>query len=114
MVDDRIDATLIASMLSATAAWEAATGRRMPRKPLREAVWFVWQQPRLPQPLVRSKYPMTVPWTAAARAAYLDNPNCDLVIEHVEPIHVLLDRLLTVANDPDAVAGELRAADRYC
>jgi hypothetical protein len=44
-MDDLTDTPLIAQMLAATARWEAATGRRMLQKTLREAIWFVWQHP---------------------------------------------------------------------
>jgi hypothetical protein len=38
-MDDLTDTPLIAQMLAATARWEAATGRRMLQKPLRDAIW---------------------------------------------------------------------------
>jgi hypothetical protein len=113
-MDDLADAILIAQMLAATARWEATTGRRMLQKPLREAIWFVWQHPRLPRPLVRGKCPMSVRWTAAARAAYAEDPACPLVIEHVEPMRDLIRRLMPLAGDPATVAQKLRAADQYC
>jgi hypothetical protein len=62
---------------------------------------------------MRGKYPMSVRWTAATRAAYAEDPPCPLVIEHVEPIRDLIRRLMPLAGDPAAVAQELRAADQY-
>jgi hypothetical protein len=88
-----IDADLILACIRATADWERATRRRSAVKPLRELIWYVWERPRLPGPLYRSTYPMSVPWTPAARAAY-GQPKNRLVIEHVLPTAVLIRRLL--------------------
>jgi len=104
-MDDLAEVTLITQMLAGTARWEAATGRRMLQKPLREAIWFVWQHPRLPRPLMRGNYPMSVRWTAAARAAHAEDPARPLVIEHVEPIRDLIRWLMPLAGDSGAVAG---------
>lgn len=62
-------------------------------KPLRELLWTVWEQPRLPRPVHRGKYPLSVPWTPAARAAYRD-PKAPLSIEHVVPASVFVRSLL--------------------
>jgi hypothetical protein len=64
--------------------------------------------------LVRGKYLISVRWTAAARAAYAEDPASPLVIEHVEPMRDLIRRLMPLAGDPTTVAQELRAADQYC
>ena len=94
------DVAYLASFFAATRCWEFATGETIRTKILREALWFTWQQPRLPRPLIRSKYRTTVPWTAAARAAYrLDGAFGALVIEHVEPAFLLIRPLLTTPHD---------------
>jgi hypothetical protein len=99
-VDDRVDAALIAGVANAVRQWRATTGSaRGDLKLLREAVWFYWEWPRLPRPLVRRKYPTAVPWSKGAREAYHADPRrCPgLVIEHSEPVTVLLARLLTTS-----------------
>jgi hypothetical protein len=111
---DDIDASFVGRVFAAAREWEQITGRPAPRKPLRELVWFVWQQPRLPRPLVRGKYPKAVPWTSAARDAYSLDKRCRLVIEHVEPINVLLERLLSLSLDSKTVASELQNAMQMC
>jgi hypothetical protein len=57
---------------------------------------------------------LCVRWTAAARAAYAEDPACPLVIEQAEPMRDLIRRLMPLAGDPATVAQELRAADQYC
>jgi hypothetical protein len=47
---------------------------------------------------MRGKYPMSVRWTAATRAAYAEDPPCPLVIEHVEPMRDLIRRLMPLAG----------------
>jgi hypothetical protein len=98
---DAADATLIWEIAQACARWEAATRKPCSIRPLREAICFQWHDPRLPRPRVRSKYPHALPWTAAARAAYAANPKCSLVIEHAQPLNLLIRRLL---------AGEIASA----
>lgn len=96
--NDLADAALVAAVANGLREWRALTGTtKGSLKPLREAVWFYWQHPRLPRPLVRSKYPTTVPWSSAARSAFRADPQRTggLVIEHSYPIALLLDELLT-------------------
>lgn len=97
------DAELILTMVRASAEWEQATGRAARVKPLRELMWFTWEQPRLPKPLYLSKYPLTAPWTPAAFARYEQRAR-GLVIEHVTPASVLVRRLL---EEPPAAAEDL-------
>lgn len=33
----------------------------------RETIYFTWEQPRLPRPLIQSKYPQSFPWSPRAR-----------------------------------------------
>ena len=68
----------------------------------RESVWFLWESPRLPRPLVRSKYPESYPWSPGARQALqsvLDEGQAagrvtGLIIEHLIPMKLLLDAAL--------------------
>lgn len=102
--DYRADAALVAGVANAVRDWRAATGRdSSDLKLLREAVWFYWELPRLPRPLVRQKYPTTVPWSPDARAAYHSNPRRrgGLVIEHSEPMTLVLRRLLDARLDAE-------------
>lgn len=85
----------------------------MVQKPLREVIWFAWQQPRLGE-CVRVKYPVHAPWTAAARKAYMADPRCELIIEHVEPLSSLIARLLESPVEPAEVAEQLSRSLRFC
>lgn len=100
------DAELILTTVRASAEWEQATGRAVRVKPLRELIWFTWEQPRLPRPLYLSKYPLTAPWTPAAFDRY-ERRSRGLVIEHVTPASVLVRRLL---KEPPATADDLMRA----
>ncbi len=67
---------------------------------LREALWFIWEEPRLPRPLVASKYPKPYPWSPAARAVFAQHDGkrltggWGLVIEHLYPRELLVADLL--------------------
>lgn len=113
---DQVDADFLTAVFAAARQWEMATGRRTPGKVLRESLWFVWQAPRLPRPLVRSKYPRSAPWTAAARAAYLQDPSGmgGLVMEHVQPISVLIRTLLDTPQERPEFIRTLNAALQFC
>ena len=93
---DEADLQLITSTVEALRRWEKATGRRARGKPLRETIWFYWQQPRLAKDSVRGKYPRSVPWSTAAREAHRTGDG-GLVIEHTQPMKVLVRSLL---DDP--------------
>lgn len=80
----------------------------------RQALWSFWELPRLPRPLVQSKYPAAYPWSAEARSIYLSNSTrptggWGLVLEHVTPRNVLLRELIERAEilDTDGLANEL-------
>ena len=74
----------------------------------RESVWFLWESPRLPRPLVRSKYPESYPWSPGARQALqsvLDEGQAagrvtGLIIEHLIPMKLLLDAALAQGPQP--------------
>lgn len=75
-----------------------ALQRRPPSLPnhlAREALWDLWELPRLPPPLVSSKYPKSYPWSAAARSAYnaaggkRPPGGWGFVFEHVTPRSIL-------------------------
>src|SRR4051794_23537630 len=62
---------------------------------LREALWFIWEEPRFPQPLVASKFPKPYPWSPRARAIFdahagkRPKGGWGLVIEHLYPRELL-------------------------
>jgi hypothetical protein len=76
----------------------------------REALWWMWERPRLPGRLIRSKYPVAFPWSANAREAVSDHhrqgrPNQllrNLVIEHLYPWSLVLEEAIerSTALDP--------------
>ena len=101
---DSADLELVLAVAAALCKWEKSTGQRARGKPLREAVWFYWQQPRLPKDSVRGKYPRSVPWSPAAREAHHAG-EAGLVIEHTRPMNVLVRSLL---DDPPSDLTTLR------
>lgn len=60
----RADVTLILAVVNATRTWEDQTGRTAPVKPLRELLWTVWEQPRLPRPVYPGQVPAVGPLDA--------------------------------------------------
>jgi hypothetical protein len=78
--------------------------RSGPIRVLREALWFIWEQPRLPRPLVASKYPRSYPWSPGARAVFAEHAGkrpkggWGLVIEHLYPRELLVADLLEGAE----------------
>lgn len=113
LLEDRADAEALATALHGIgAAW-----RRYPQalKAARESVWYVWERPRLPRPLIASKYPMSYPWSPAARSIYVETPvrpagGWALLFEHLRPQRPLLIDLLSepAMIDPDVLADKLR------
>lgn len=105
---DMADAGLLADVAGALRRWEQATGRVASLKPLREAIWFYWERPRLPKPLVRGKYPEQAPWGVAARELHRHGDSRgELVIEHAAPMELLMRKLI---DDPELTADRCRAA----
>lgn len=111
---DLRDAAIVRAVATALRDWEASTGRRGSTKPLREAIWFYWQSPRLPRPRIRGKYPAEFLWTADARDAYRRDPKgAALVMEHTEPISVVIGELIQ-QDRPDAEVAVLLADRLAC
>jgi hypothetical protein len=102
---DLADLRCFAAILDAHRQWETETGLPANIKSLREWSWFHWQAPRRPQPLVRSKYPALIPLSMAARQVFSNNIAGGLVMEHREPIKLVIRELL---NQPPADLGQLR------
>jgi len=81
---------------------------------VREALWFLWELPRLPRPLVQSKYPKPYPWSPEARRRFEHSTKrpqggWGFVIEHLYPRELLAWELLDHANElsRDRVVGLL-------
>ena len=111
---DREDAgALLAVAKACRTTLRADRPRSGPARVLREALWFIWEGPRLPHPLVASKYPKSYPWSPGARAVYAEHSGkrpdggWGLVIEHLHPREFLVAELL----DGTEVAENGRAAE---
>ncbi|TRW46375.1 hypothetical protein [Georgenia yuyongxinii] len=94
-------ATLLTVLLAVREA--SARDRTGVRAVLRPALWAVWEQPRLPRPLVSGRYPTPYPWSPRARSVYRARSGRGpwgkaLVLEHLVPIRLVLDDLLTAAD----------------
>ncbi|PZE33929.1 hypothetical protein [Curtobacterium sp. MCPF17_031] len=97
-------------LLTVTVGLARMTNRPAARaRVLREALWFLWEQPRLPRPLLRSKYPNAYPWSPAAIARVRSGQSGGLVLEHLEPRVLLVSDLLARADEwtPATFAAEL-------
>ncbi len=71
----------------------------------RQALWSFWELPRLPKPSIGAKYPLSYPWSPAARAAHEANPKAakgGLVLEHLRPRNILIGELIQISKDLDA------------
>ena len=104
MQADLRDATVVKQAVDALRGYRSAGGQVKSLKPLRELVGFYWEHPRLTQPRVRSKYPTSSLWSADARASYRADPKkCRLVMEHSQPVGLVLRNLVegttTTANE---------------
>lgn len=84
---------LIVTGCGSSHTWERASGRFLAIKPIRELIFAVWEAPRLPPPLLRSKYPLSAPWTPAARLLYSSGAS-KVSLEHVTPAAVMIGDLL--------------------
>jgi hypothetical protein len=94
--DDAADADAVRGVLEATRARPGAV------RIVREAIWFSWEQPRLPRPLVASKYSLAYPWSVTALERYERRKGkrpaggWGLVIEHLYPRELLVADLFEI------------------
>lgn len=97
---DRLDAEALLSVLVAAKGVMQRHGVSGAQHLAREALWDIWERPRLPAPLVSSKYPMRYPWSPAARHLFKENDGrrpsggWGLVLEHLTPRNLLLGALV--------------------
>lgn len=106
---DRADARALLDIATACrATLRPERSQAGPVRVLREALWFIWEEPRLPRPLVASKYPKPYPWSPQARALLAQQAGkrpsggSGLVIEHLYPREFLVAHLLDEARcDPE-------------
>lgn len=96
---DGSDANALLVIVEALTSLSPGVPRPSLLRVLRETLYFTWEQPRLPRPLVQSKYPQAFPWSPRARtiiASQDSRPSggYGLVFEHVIPKRVLSSALL--------------------
>jgi len=114
-VEARVHA--IAGIVAAASALGRRLGGAVSTKPLREAIWFWWSVPRFDGvPKVRSKYPLSVPWSPGATvmlAAHRADPRAPLclVLEHTTPLGIHIAHLIDVGDDVDEVRRILHRID---
>lgn len=100
---DLVDAQTVLGIAQALHGRPITTGSL---RIMRETVWFIWQQPRLPRPLIWSKYPTSYPWSSAARARHESNGRppaggLGLILEHVNPMKHMVVHLVERAPSLD-------------
>ncbi|MBX3095071.1 MAG: hypothetical protein KF680_11125 [Cryobacterium sp.] len=103
---DEQDATSILRVVHSLGEVGDVLGRALHNRVLKEVLWFRWEQPRLPRPLVDGKYPHAYPWSAEARRVWQESPRREgrrgaLVIEHTEPKRELLARIIRAGDAID-------------
>jgi hypothetical protein len=108
---DRADADALLSIAAACRkTLRSDRSRSGPVRVVREALWFIWEKPRLPEPLVASKYPKAYPWSPDARAVYRErsgkrpNGGWGLVLEHLYPRELLVADLISDTGGVDSGA----------
>lgn len=95
--EDLADAHGLLTILGATARTRSRRGAGSMHI-AHEALWSVWEHPRLPRPLVSNKYPLAYPWSAAARALYAqakERPSggYGVVLDNLTPRNLLIHEL---------------------
>ncbi len=105
--DDQADLALILEVVRAYSEHASVTGRVSGIKVIREAIFFVWEQPRLPD---GGKYSLALPHSPSARVQRAAGQRKGLVFEHVLPISIVVRRLLQdVPADEQALRAVLDA-----
>jgi hypothetical protein len=105
---DHGDSADLLSILRTVRAHQDRSGENA-YKVAREALWFMWEQRRLPRPLIRGKYPAAYPWSPGARALLDEHKAAarplssfsGVVIEHLVPATLMVQEALTLAPELD-------------
>jgi hypothetical protein len=105
---DRADAADLLSILRTVRVHQDRSGGNA-YKVAREALWFMWEQRRLPRPLIRGKYPAAYPWSPGARALLDEHKAAGrplssfsgVVIEHLVPATLMVQEALSLATELD-------------
>jgi hypothetical protein len=108
---DLADAGDLLAVLRAVLSQNSVQTTRRADRVAREALWWMWEQRRLPAPLIRSKYPTKYPWSAAARerVSRLSKDGLrsgrlrGVIIEHLIPWGITIRN---VVDRADSLAGE--------
>ncbi|GGC74188.1 hypothetical protein IEU95_16010 [Hoyosella rhizosphaerae] len=101
---DRADAEAMLAIIRAGVGVRERHGPSAAMHMARESLWDVWERPRLPRPLLTSKYPMSYPWSPAARDLWEENEGrrppggWGLILEHMTPRRLLLLELFENAS----------------
>lgn len=104
-IDDEDAQAVLDVALACRTTMRSKRSRAAALRVLREALWFLWEEPRLPRPLVASKYPKPYPWSPGARAVFAQHGGkrpaggWGLVIEHLYPRELLVGSLLDNGAD---------------
>lgn len=106
---DLLDAAAVLEVVNASyLTLQQRQQRGGPLRLVREAVWFLWEQPRLPKPLIENKYPLDYPWSLRAqeafasfykRGSYRPPGGWGLVIEHLYPRELLVKDLVMLVAE---------------
>ncbi len=100
---DTDDSEALLTIIRSLTSMSAEVPRSALNRVLREVIYFTWEHPRLPHPLVQSKYPQQFPWSPGARRLLESAPvrpqgGYGLVFEHVIPKQILYSTLLNNAG----------------
>lgn len=98
--EDLVDAEAIYSVVEAGRSLAGRERTRGAARLVREAIWTLWEQPRLPPTLLDGRCPTSYPWSPSARgtvATQAKRPQ-GLVIGHLYPLERLAGDLLDECN----------------
>ena len=103
---DDLDAQAMIAVLRSAAGVRERHSVSSANHMAREALWDCWERPRLPRPLVSSKYPKAWPWSPDARRLYEltdgkrpKNGGWGFILEHVSPRGLVISSLIDASNE---------------
>jgi len=98
--EDLLDAEALYAVVEACRSLAGRDRARGAGRLLREAIWTLWEQPRLPPTLLDGRCPTSYPWSPSARgtvATQAKRPQ-GLVIGHLYPLERLAGDLMDECN----------------